>query len=38
MSKRVESWLRQNEAAPTVGVVVVIAVAVIVAQLLGLTN
>jgi hypothetical protein len=36
MSKRLESWLRKNEAAPTVGVVVVIAVAIVVARLLGL--
>ena len=32
------SWLRKNEAAPTVGVVVAIAVAVVVARLLGLTG
>ena len=38
MSQRPESWLRNTEAALTVGVIVVIAVAYVVARLLGLTN
>jgi len=38
MSKRSESWLRNTEAVLTVGVVLVIAVAYVVARLLGLTN
>ena len=35
MSKRPESWLRKTEAVLTVGVIVVIAVAYIVARLVG---
>jgi hypothetical protein len=38
MKKRLESWLHRNEAAPTVGVIVLIALALVVAQRLGLTN
>jgi hypothetical protein len=38
MSKRPESRLRNTEAVLTVGVIVVIAVAYVVARLVGLTN
>jgi hypothetical protein len=38
MDIRPESWLRNTEAVLTVAVIVVIAVAYLVAQLLGLTN
>jgi hypothetical protein len=38
MDRKPESWLRNTEALLTVAVIVVIAVAYLLARLLGLTN